>query len=54
MGNSPHVASIHVLDDDSLLNIFYLYRPFFLGEDEEGLPPSPRGQEAMGPGTLVV
>jgi hypothetical protein len=32
MGNSPHV-SIHVLDDDSLLNIFYLYRPFFLGED---------------------
>jgi hypothetical protein len=36
MGNSPHV-SIHVLDDDSLLNIFYLYRPFFLGEDENGL-----------------
>jgi hypothetical protein len=33
MGNSPHVVSIHVLDDDSLLNIFYLYRPFFLGED---------------------
>ena len=32
MDNSPHVASIHVLDDDSLLNIFYLYRPFFLGE----------------------
>ena len=35
MGNSPHVVSIHVLDDDSLLNIFYLYRPFFLGEDEK-------------------
>ena len=34
MGNSPHIASIHVLDDDSLLNIFYLYRPSFLGEDE--------------------
>src|SRR6267154_643610 len=34
MGNRPHIASIHVLDDDSLLNIFYLYRPFFLGEDE--------------------
>jgi hypothetical protein len=34
MGNSPHVVSIHILDDDSLLNIFYLYRPFFLGEDE--------------------
>ena len=31
---SPHVVSIHMLDDDSLLNIFYLYRPFFLGEDE--------------------
>ena len=37
MGNSPHVISIHILDDDSLLNIFYLYRPFFLGEDEDGL-----------------
>ena len=32
---SPHVVSIHILDDDSLLNIFYFYRPFFLGEDEE-------------------
>ena len=32
--NSPHIVSIHILDDDSLLNIFYLYRPFFLGEDE--------------------
>jgi hypothetical protein len=28
-------VSIHILDDDSLLNIFYLYRPFFLGEDEK-------------------
>ena len=35
MGNSPHITSIHVLDDDSLLNIFYLYRPFFLGEYED-------------------
>ena len=34
MGNSPRIASIHILDNDSLLNIFYLYRPFFLGEDE--------------------
>ena len=34
MGNSPHIVSIHILDDDPLLNIFYLYRPFFLGEDE--------------------
>jgi hypothetical protein len=33
--NSPHVVSIHVLDDDSLLNIFLLYRPIFLGEDEK-------------------
>ena len=30
---SPHIVSIHILDDDSLLNIFYLCRPFFLGED---------------------
>ena len=34
MGNSPHTASIHIVDDDSLLHIFYLYRPFILGEDE--------------------
>ncbi|KAI0282462.1 hypothetical protein BGY98DRAFT_85581 [Russula aff. rugulosa BPL654] len=32
---SPHVVSIHILDDDSLLNVFLLYRPFFLGEDEK-------------------
>src|SRR5713101_7503145 len=37
MGNSLHVVSVHILDDDSLLNIFYLYRPFFLGEDEKDL-----------------
>ena len=35
MGNSPPTASIHILDDDSLLNVFYLYRPFLLGEDDE-------------------
>ena len=35
MGNSPLMASIHILDDDSLLNIFYLYRPFLLGEDDD-------------------
>ena len=35
MGNSSLTASIHILDDDSLLNIFYLYRPFLLGEDED-------------------
>src|SRR6266403_83087 len=36
MGNSPHTTSIHILDDDSLLNIFYLYRPYFLCEEMEG------------------
>jgi hypothetical protein len=29
-----HATSIHILDDDSLLNIFHLYRPFLLGEDQ--------------------
>ena len=33
MDNSPLVASIHILNDDCLLNIFFLYRPFLLGED---------------------
>jgi hypothetical protein len=28
-------VSIHILDDDSLLNIFYLYRPAILDEDED-------------------
>ena len=35
MANSPLTASIHILDDDSLLNVFHLYRPFVLGEDED-------------------
>ena len=35
MGNRPRTASIHILDDDSILHIFYLYRPFLLGEDED-------------------
>ena len=35
MRNSPLTASIHILDDDSLLNVFHLYRPFLLGEDDE-------------------
>jgi hypothetical protein len=34
-GYSPLTASIHMLDDDSLLHVFYLYRPFLLGEDDE-------------------
>ncbi len=35
MGNSPHTASIHILDDDSLLNMFCLYRPDFLSEETD-------------------
>jgi hypothetical protein len=34
MGNSLHTTSIHTLDDDSLLHVFYLHRPFLSGEDE--------------------
>ena len=34
MSNSPHTVSIHILDNDSLLNIFHHYRPFLLGEDD--------------------
>ena len=33
--NSPPTPSIHLLDDDSLLHVFYLYRPFILGEDQD-------------------
>ena len=32
--NSPDTASIRILDDDSLLHVFYFYRPFLLGEDQ--------------------
>ena len=35
MRSSPLTTSIHILDDDSLLNVFHLYRPFLLGEDDE-------------------
>jgi hypothetical protein len=35
MAPSPHTTSIHILDDYSLLNIFYLYRPFLLGEGQD-------------------
>ena len=37
LGNSSRIISIHILDDDSLLNIFCLYRPYFLGEDSKDL-----------------
>ena len=38
MSNSSlvHIAPIDILDDDSLLNIFYLYRPLLLCEDKDG------------------
>ena len=35
MENSRRTPSIHVLDDDSLIHVFCLYRPFLLGEDED-------------------
>ena len=34
MGSRPRTASIQILDNDSLLHVFYLYRPFLLGEDQ--------------------
>jgi hypothetical protein len=34
-GNRPRTVSIHMLDDDSLLHVFYLYRPFLSGEDQD-------------------
>ena len=33
--NSSCTASIHILDDYSILHIFYLYRPYILGEDQD-------------------
>ena len=33
MGNSPHAVPIHILDDYSLLRVFFLYQPFLFGED---------------------
>ncbi|KAH9981812.1 hypothetical protein BJV74DRAFT_66574 [Russula compacta] len=32
---STHSPSIHILDDDSLLNIFFLYRPVLFDGDED-------------------
>ena len=32
---SPNTAFIHILDDDSLLNVFHLYRPFLFRKDED-------------------
>ena len=36
MGSSPATALIDILNDDALLHVFYLYRPFLLGEDKGG------------------
>ena len=35
MGNRSRTVSIDMLDDDSLLHVFYLYRPFLSGEDQD-------------------
>ena len=35
MCNRRRTVSIYMLDDDSLLHVFYLYRPFLSGEDED-------------------
>ena len=35
MTHSPHIVPIHIIDDDSLLSIFCLYRPLFLGENDD-------------------
>jgi hypothetical protein len=35
MGSSPRTTSIHILGDDSLLHVFYVYRPFLSGEDQD-------------------
>ena len=34
MDNRPRTVSIHILDDNSLLHVFYLYRPLFRDEDD--------------------
>ena len=34
-GNSSHTPSIHILDDDVLLNMFFLYRPAIFDGDED-------------------
>ena len=33
MCNRSHTVSIHILNDDSILHVFYLYRPLFRDED---------------------
>jgi hypothetical protein len=35
MGNRRRTVSINILDDDSLLHVFYLYRPLLSGEDQD-------------------
>ena len=37
MGGSTHTVSIHIIDDDSLLNVFYFYRLSLFDEDYDTL-----------------
>src|SRR6267154_329791 len=37
MANTSYSTSIHILDDYSLLNIFHIYRPFLLGEEDHNV-----------------
>ena len=50
MVNSPHIISIHILDDESLLNIFYLFRPSFLVEGRDDYRRRNGGQEPWAQG----
>ena len=47
MGNRPRTPSIHILDDDCILHIFHLYRPFILGEDEDKLGSEDNGARPL-------
>ena len=45
MGNRRRTVSINILDDDSLLHVFYLCRPFLSGEDQGGRARRAGGQD---------
>ena len=53
MGSSTHAVSIHIFDDDSLLNIFYLYRLYLFDEDDDTLGDNARIFEGQGNGSHV-
>ena len=42
-GNSLNVTSIHILDDDALLNVIYLYRPVLIDEHVDENAPLAEG-----------